>query len=170
MTKGVITSEAPQIHWEHLNVADGRVLDLGCAFWTEGERQEGNGTAKYFLSKKPEFYMGVDTNQGDITTLSAQYPSGVFRCEMVDSCDQISEWIKSHSITHIKCDIEGHETNFLKMNNVGTLKEIAIELHASDLWLKEFMAWFDSIGFECYRYDSVSFCSEISVIYGRLKC
>jgi hypothetical protein len=170
MTKGVITSEAPQIHWEHLNVTGGRVLDLGCAFWTEDERQEGNGTSKYFLSQKPEFYLGVDINQGDITTLSQQYPQGKFLCQMVESPEQIFGWIKDNSITHIKSDIEGHETNFLKMSDVGTLKEIAIELHSSDLWLKEFMVWFDSIGFECYRHDSVSFCSEISVIYGRLKC
>jgi len=39
MTEGIITSESPEIHWEHLNVVGGRVLDLGCAFWTESERQ-----------------------------------------------------------------------------------------------------------------------------------
>jgi hypothetical protein len=170
MTKGIITSESPEIHWEHLNVAGGRVLDLGCAFWTEAERQEANGTTKYFLSQKPEFYMGVDINQGDISTLSQQYPQGKFLCEKANSSAQIDAWIKEHSITHIKCDIEGEETQFLPIGNVHNLKEIAIELHYSDTWLKEFMAWFDSIGFECYRHDSVSFCPEISVIYGRLKC
>jgi len=170
MIKGIITSESPEIHWQHLNVAGGRVLDLGCAFWTEAERQEANGTTKYFLSQKPEFYMGVDINQGDINTLSQQYPQGKFLCEKADSSAQIDAWIKEHSITHIKCDIEGYETQFLPIGNVHNLKEIAIELHYSDAWLKEFIAWFDSIGFECYRHDSVSFCAEISVIYGRLKC
>ena len=170
MTKGVITSEDPKIHWEHLNVAGGRVLDLGCAFWTEDERQEGNGTAKYFLSQKPEFYLGVDMNQGDITTLSQQYPQGKFLCEKVESPEQILAWIKDNSITHIKSDIEGDETQLLQIGNVHNLKEIAIELHYSNAWLKEFIDWFDSIGFEWYRHDSVSFCSEISVIYGRLKC
>ena len=170
MTKGVITSEAPKIHWEHLNVAGGRVLDLGCAFWTEGERQEGNGTTKYFLSQKPEFYLGVDINQGDITTLSQQYQQGKFLCEMVHSPEQISGWMKEHSITHIKSDIEGYENKLLEIKDVGCLKQIAIELHFNSTSAKDFLAWFDSIGFECYRHDSVSFCSEISVIYGRLKC
>ena len=170
MIRGVITSESPEIHWEHLNVSGGRVLDLGCAFWTEAERQDGNGTAKYFLSQKPEFYMGVDINQGDIKTLSEQYPQGKFLCEAIDSASQIEALIKGNSITHIKCDIEGHETQLLPIENVHQLKEIAIELHSSDLWLKEFDEWFKSIGFEFYRHDSVSFCGEISVIYGRLKC
>lgn len=170
MTKGVITSEAPQIHWEHLNVDGGRVLDLGCAFWTEGERQEGNGTAKYFLSKKPAFYMGVDINQPDIEMLSKQYPNGVFRCELVNSSEQILSWVKENSITHIKCDIEGYEAKLLEIRNPETLKQIAIELHHSSFLLQEFIDWFGRIGFECYRHDSVSFCSEISVIYGRLKC
>jgi hypothetical protein len=170
MTRGVITSEAPQIHWEHINVKGGRVLDLGCGFWTEGERQEGNGTAKYFLLQKPEFYMGIDTNQGDIESLAKQYPEGKFLCQRIESSEQIQGLIKENLITHIKCDIEGEESRMLQIADVGTLKEIAIELHYSDLWLKEFMAWFQSIGFECYRHDSVSFCPEISVIYGRLKC
>jgi len=170
MTKGIITSESPEIHWEHLNVAGGRVLDLGCGFWTEAERQEANGTTKYFLSQKPDFYMGVDINQGDIKTLSQQYPQGRFLCEAVESSGQIESLIKDNSITHIKCDIEGYETQLLPIGNAHKLKEIAIELHYSDTWLKEFVGWFDSIGFECYRHDSVSFCAEISVIYGRLKC
>ena len=114
MIKGIITSEAPQIHWEHLNVAGGRVLDLGCAFWTQAEREEGNGTAKYFLSQKPEFYMGVDTNQGDITTLSEQYPQGKFVCEKADSGFQMDSWITENSITHVKCDIEGDEAHLLR--------------------------------------------------------
>jgi hypothetical protein len=170
MIRGVITSESPEIHWKHLNVTGGRVLDLGCAFWTEAERQEGNGTAKYFLSQNPEFYMGVDINQGDIKTLSEQYPQAKFLCERADSAFQIHTWITENSITHIKCDIEGYETQLLPIENVHQLKEIAIELHSSDLWLKEFGEWFKSIGFEFYRHDSVSFCPEISVIYGRLKC
>jgi len=170
MIKGEITSESPQIHWELLNVKGGRVLDLGCGFWTEGERQEGNGTAKYFLSQKPEFYMGIDTNQGDIESLAKQYQEGKFLCERIESSERIQALIKENLITHIKCDIEGEESRMLQITDVGTLREIAIELHYSDLWLKEFVAWFESIGFEYYRYDSVSFCSEISVIYGRLKC
>jgi hypothetical protein len=170
MIKGIITSEAPQIHWEHLNVTGGRVLDLGCAFWTQAEREEGNGTARHFLSQKPEFYMGVDINQGDIATLSQQYPQGKFLCEKADSAFQMDAWITENSITHVKCDIEGDEAHLLQIGNVHNLKEIAIELHYSDRWLEEFKDWFKSIGFECYRYDSVSFCSEISVIYGRLKC
>jgi hypothetical protein len=170
MIKGVITSESPEIHWEHLNVSGGRVLDLGCGFWTEAERQEGNGTAKYFLSQKPEFYMGVDINEGDIKRLSEEYPQGNFICEKADASNQIDGWIREHSITHIKCDIEGDETQFLPLSSIYNLKEIAIELHYSDTWLKEFGEWFKSIGFEFYRHDSVSFCSEISVIYARLKC
>ena len=165
MIKGNILSELPEIHWEHLNVSGGRVLDLGCGFWTEAERQEANGTTKYFLSQKPEFYMGVDINQGDITTLCSQYTDGKFLCEMVSSERQIECWIAEHKITHIKCDIEGAENHLLKINDVGSLKEIAIELHHSNEG--DFLAWFDSIGFECYRHDAVSFCAQISVIYAK---
>ena len=165
MTRGVITSESPEIHWEHLNVSGGRVLDLGCGFWTQEERQDGNGTTKYFLSQKPELYIGIDINQQDITTLSSQYADGKFLCEMVSSERQIGEWIAQHKITHIKCDIEGAENHLLKIKDVGLLKEIAIELHHSNE--KDFLAWFEQIGFECYRHDSVSFCPEISVIYAK---
>ena len=168
MTTGIITSESPEIHWEHLNVSGGRVMDLGCGFWTEAERQEANGTTKYFLSQKPEFYMGVDINQGDIQTLSQQYPQGKFLCEKADSAPQMHTWITENSISHIKCDIEGAEDHLLKIKDVGSLKEIAIELHHSNE--NDFLDWFKQIGFECYRHDSVSFCPEISVIYGRLKC
>lgn len=165
MIKGNITSELPEIHWEHLNVSGGKVLDLGCGFWTEAERQEGNGTAKYFLSQKPALYIGVDINKQDIITLSSQYENGRFLCEAVSNEKQIEEWIAQHKITHIKCDIEGAENHLLKMNDVGSLKEIAIELHHSNEG--DFLAWFDSIGFECYRHDSVSFCPQIGVIYAK---
>ena len=112
--------------------------------------------------------MGVDINQGDIQTLSQQYPQGKFLCEKADSASQMDAWITENSISHIKCDIEGAEDHLLKIKDVASLKKIAIELHHSNE--KDFLDWFKQIGFECYRHDSVSFCSEISVIYGRLKC
>ena len=114
--------------------------------------------------------MGVDINELDIARLSAEYPADKFLCKKADSAHQIDSWIKENSITHIKCDIEGDEAQLFLLRGVHNLREIAIELHHSNALLNRFMDWFNSIGFECYRYDSVSFCSEISVIYGKLKC
>jgi len=165
MIKGIITSETPEIHWKHLYLKGARVLDLGCGFWTETERKENYGTPHYFIGQKPEFYMGVDQNAEDIRMFSMQYPEHKFVNQSVDSAEQITEWIASNKITHLKADIECAECHIFKIPTAMTLEKVAIETHNPELH-EECQRWIERIGMRVTRIDDVSFCPEILVIYG----
>jgi len=165
MIRGTITSETPEVHWQHLYLKGKRVLDLGCGFWTEPERKENYGTPHHFIGQKPEFYMGVDQNAGDIKMFSAQYPEYKFINESVSSPEQVMAWIAEHKITHLKADIECAEGHIFRIPTAMTLQKVAIETHNQELH-EECQRWIERIGMKVTRIDDVSFCPEILVIYG----
>lgn len=165
MTRGLITSETPEVHWRHLYLKGARVLDLGCGFWTAEERRENYGTPHHFINQKPEFYVGVDQNTEDIHAFRSQYPQFHFINEPVTSPDQVMRWIFENRITHLKADIECAEGHIFKLPSSFTLQKVAIETHNPELH-EECQRWIKRIGMRVTRIDDVSFCPEILVIYG----
>ncbi|NBW13907.1 MAG: hypothetical protein EBR82_38480 [Caulobacteraceae bacterium] len=165
MTEGIIHSENPQEHWEHLNCRDEIIIDLGCGFWTQKERELGNGTAKYFIGQNPQKYIGVDINADDIKRLSSEFPEGTFIEKVILNKEDILSLINQFNPTIIKCDIEGMETSLFAINNRHSIKKVAIETHnGTDV---PCIKWMKEIGLNPYRMDSASFCPEIKIIYGK---
>ena len=129
MIEGIIHSENPREHWEHINCKGKTILDLGCGFWTEGERSLGDGTAKYFINQTPKQYIGLDHNGGDIRRLSEEFPQGIFYHKPIRSKEDILELLEEHKPEVIKCDIEGMETALFGLQEKYSIEQIAIESH-----------------------------------------
>jgi hypothetical protein len=165
MTEGVIHSENPKEHWEHLNCSGKIILDLGCGFWTEEERQSGDGTTKYFIRQSPKQYIGLDHNGADIRRLSGEFPQGIFYHKPIRAKEDILELIMAHNPQIIKCDIEGMETALFELKEKYSIEQIAIESHHGND--EGCLGWMRRVGLIPWRIDRVSFCSEIKVIYGK---
>ena len=165
MIEGVIHSENPREHWEYLNCKDRVILDLGCGFWTEAERNLGDGTAKYFIGQNPKQYIGVDYNGVDIKRLSAEFPQGIFYEKSIKGEADILELINAHKPQVVKCDIEGMETALFGLQEKYSIEQIAIESHHGND--DGCLGWMRGVGLAPWRIDLVSFCSEIKVIYGK---
>lgn len=165
MIEGMIYSENPREHWAHLNAKSKVILDLGCGFWTEQERQEGRGTANYFISQSPQKYIGIDCNGADIQRLSSQFKDHIFIEKRIETSDQISDLIFQHNPTIIKCDIEGAERALFGLKDRLTIEEIATETHIGTDG--ECLQWMLKVGLIPWRIDGASFCSEIKIIYGK---
>lgn len=165
MIEGVIHSENPKEHWEHLNCNGKIILALGCGFWTEEERQAGDGTTKYFISQNPKQYVGLDHNGADIRRLSDEFPQGIFYHKPVRAKEDILELITEHNPQIIKCDIEGMESAFFGINQRYSIEQIAIESHHGND--DPCLEWMRKVGLIPWRIDLVSFCSEIKILYGK---
>ena len=165
MIEGIINSESPCEHWEHLDCAGKVILDLGCGFWTQQERDSGDGTAKYFLAQKPKKYIGVDSNSGDISRLSLEFPNGIFIERHISSKDDILRLLSQFNPEVIKCDIEGSECALFEIISIESLKEVAIETHGgTDIFCLE---WITRVGLNHFRTDLASFCPDIKIIYAK---
>jgi SAM-dependent methyltransferase len=165
MISGIIHSENPLEHWEHLDCRGKTILDLGCGFWTQAERETGNGTAKYFISQDPIKYIGVDINAADIQRLSKEFPQGVFIEKAIRSTMDILEVLNEYHPSIIKCDIEGMEDALFGLSSSKGILEIGIETHNGRE--RACLDWLTRVGLTPWRIDSVSFCGEINVIYGK---
>lgn len=165
MIEGVIHSENPQEHWKHLNAHKKVVLDLGCGFWTEEERQSGNGTANYFIGQAPLKYVGVDCNSGDTQRLSEQFKEHIFLEAIIQSKEQILDLIYAYNPALVKCDIEGAESALFQLNDRLSIREIGIETHNG--LDGNCLAWMLRVGLTPWRIDIASFCPDIKIIYGK---
>jgi SAM-dependent methyltransferase len=165
MINGIIHSENPLEHWEHLDCRGKIILDLGCGFWTKEERDAGNGTAKYFISQNPIKYIGIDINSGDIQRLTKEFPQGVFIEKAIRSTIDILEVLNEYHPSVIKCDIEGMEDALFGLSSSKGILEIGIETHNGRE--RACLDWLTRVGLTPWRIDSVSFCGEINVIYGK---
>ena len=165
MIEGVIHLEKPEEHWAHIDCRDKTILDLGCGFWTQQERDSGDGTARYFIGQNPRQYIGVDANSNDIARLSAEFPSGIFIEKHISSRDDILSLLNQFNPEVIKCDIEGGECALFEITGLGSLKEIAIETHnGTDIFCAE---WMRKAGLNHWRTDLASFCPDIKIIYAK---
>lgn len=165
MIRGTIHSENPMEHWEPLDCRGKAILDLGCGFWTQSERDAGNGTAKYFITQDPIKYIGVDLNGQDIERLSKEFPQGIFIQKRIQSTIDILGLLSEHKPTIVKCDIEGMEDALFGLTSSHGIFEIGIETHHGRE--KACMDWLNKVGLTPWKFDSASFCPEISVIYGK---
>jgi hypothetical protein len=165
MICGTIHSETPAEHWEHLNCEGKIILDLGCGFWTQEERDAGNGTAKYFIGQSPLKYIGTDINSGDIQRLTKEFTQGVFIEKAIRCTGDILAILKEHKPSMVKCDIEGMEDALFGLSSSESILEIGIETHNGRE--KACLDWLARVGLNPWRFDSVSFCKEINVIYGK---
>ena len=163
--EGIINSETPKEHWAHIDCRGKIILDLGCGFWTQQERNSGDGTAKYFLGQKPKQYIGVDSNSGDIARLSLEFPSGIFIEKHISIKDDILSLLSQFSPEIIKCDIEGAECTLFEITSLESLKEVAVETHGgTDIFCIE---WMKKVGLNHWRTDLASFCPDIKIIYAK---
>lgn len=165
MISGVIHSENPLEHWEHLDCRGKVILDLGCGFWAQAERETGNGTAKYFISQDPIKYIGVDINAADIQRLTKEFPQGIFIEKAIRYTGDILAILKEHKPSVVKCDIEGMEDALFGLSSSEGILEVGIETHHGKE--KACLDWLAKVGLNPWRLDSVSFCKEINVIYGK---
>lgn len=165
MIKGIIHSESPMDHWGSLDCRGKVILDLGCGFWTESERAAGNGTAKYFITQDPIKYIGVDCNGADIARLSKEFPQGVFIEKAIRCTEDIFCILSKYKPNMVKCDIEGMEDALFGLSSSEGILEIGIETHNGRE--KACMDWLNKVGLTPWRFDSVSFCGEINVIYAK---
>lgn len=166
MIEGVINSEAPQEHWAHLSGTGKRILDLGCGFWTQAERDEGNGTTRFFSSHNPASYVGVDHNSNDIQKLRAEFPSHKFIDKTIICADDIKAIVQEERPSLVKCDIEGMERYLFQLEERFSICEIGIETHSGELEA-QCLDWLNKVGLVPWRIDSASFCPEIKIIYGK---
>ena len=165
MICGTIHSESPAEHWQHLNCGGKVILDLGCGFWTQEERDAGNGTAKYFIGQNPIKYIGADINSGDIQKLTKEFPQAVFNNQPIRYAKDILDLLNQYQPSVIKCDIEGMEDALFGLDHRHSICEVAIETHNGRE--KACLDWCASVGLNPWRFDSVSFCKGINVIYAK---
>jgi len=165
MIEGIIHSENPEQHWEHIKAEGKTILDLGCGFWTEEERQKGDGTAKYFIGQNPTKYIGLDINAQDIQRLAVEFPQAVFIAAPIRSPADILELLDKFKPQVIKCDIEGMEIALLGLKDRQGIEQIAIESHYNNEGL--LIEWMSRVRLNPWRIDKVSFCSQIKVLYGK---
>lgn len=141
-----IPSENSSDHWPYFDVDNKNVLDIGCGIWYTKDMEE---TSPIFFAKTANSVVAIDSNGGDIETFK-EYVNGdekfTFEKVIVRDAQQIRDLITEHSITALKCDIEGHERVLLGLTNedLESVTEMAIEFHTHDLkdsFMKKIPEW-----------------------------
>jgi len=170
MINHTIESEDSSIHWPYFNTLNHNVLDLGCGRWYTTKVEE---LSPLFFGNTANSVVEVDYNENDIKFYKDQTkddPKYTFYSSNISSSDQVKELIKLHSITALKCDIEGGEIVLLDLtyDDLKNISELAIEFH-SDVLKKAFMKKVIEWGFNIKAvanfartpdYMGVIFCSK----------
>ena len=141
-----INSENSTDHWIHFNVSGHNVLDLGCGRWYTTNPEE---CSPIYFGKIANKVVGIDSNSNDITFYINETKNNskfTFNSAILSSADQIRNLIKDHSITALKCDIEGGEVLLLDLTaeDLTNITELAIEFHSEDLkqsFIKKTKEW-----------------------------
>lgn len=136
MIEYVIESENSTDHWPYFEVEGKNVLDLGCGRWYTEDLNECSPI--YFGIKNANKVVGVDGNPDDInfyTSSTEGNPKFVFISEHISNASQVKSMIDEHSITALKCDIEGGEICLLDLtaSDLESITELAIEFHSEEL-------------------------------------
>lgn len=151
-----IISEEPHQHWPFLNVKDKIVLDLGC-----GKFYSQISTAEYFVNQGAAMVTGVDLS--DIGYTANNF---IMKAGAIESTERLDFLLRLTTPEVIKCDIEGAEIYFDKIDDLPYTKQIAIEYHnefLKELIERKFIDW----GFtnnKCYQIFDESI-DRIGVLY-----
>lgn len=146
MINYTIPSENSSDHWPYFNVSGENVLDIGCGIWYTKDMEE---TSPIFFAKTANSVVAIDANDKDIETYKEYVDRDekfTFVREIVSNVQQIRDLINEHSITALKCDIEGHEKVLLELTSADlkSVTEMAIEFHTHDLkdsFMKKIPEW-----------------------------
>ncbi len=140
----LIFSENSSDHWQHLEVNNRNVLDLGIGRWGTADLEETSPI--YFKNCGAQQIIGVDGNAEEVKFFDQYFKNtfhdrSSFIHRYVNKPEDISKLIQAHDINAIKCDIEGAEIYLfrIKLNAYPTIEEVAIEYHSPFL-LKQLIA------------------------------
>lgn len=127
-----ITSENPSDHWRFLDVKYKVVMDMGCSFWDSTWHDDWLSSTEYFVDKGAKKVVGFDEAQHDIDKYHQLYNGDdrydIFRLRLDDPIT-LQRLLNLHKPQVIKCDIEGAEINFLHIDTLEGVEQIAIEYH-----------------------------------------
>lgn len=127
-----ITSENPSDHWRFLDVKYKVVMDMGCSFWDSTWHDDWLSSTEYFVDKGAKKVVGFDEAQHDIDKYHQLYNGDerydIFKLRLDDPIT-LQRLLNIHKPQVIKCDIEGAEINFLHIDNLEGVEQIAIEYH-----------------------------------------
>jgi SAM-dependent methyltransferase len=170
MTTYTIESENSTDHWPYFNTENHNVLDLGCGRWYTEKFEE---LSPIYFAKTANKVVGVDGNGDDILFYineTKDDPKYIFKNEYISSIDQVKKLINEHSITALKCDIEGAEVILLDLTkeDLNNVTELAMEFHSEDLkqaYLNKVIEWGFDVKVKANfartpDYMGVLFCSK----------
>ena len=120
-----IISEEPNDHWCFLNSKDKIVLDLGC-----GKFYSSISTAEWFVNNGATMVTGVD-----LSNIGYEADNFIMKIKNIESTDDLDFLLRLTTPQIIKCDIEGAEIHFDKIDELPYTEQIAIEYHSE--FLKE---------------------------------
>lgn len=118
-----IDTEEPDVHWGFLNVINKIVLDLGCGKW-----YSTISTAEWFLNKGAKQVIGID-----LSSIGIEKDNFTMIVGKISTPEQLHKLILNNNPQIIKCDIEGAETCFDKIETLPeTVEQFAVEYHDAD--------------------------------------
>lgn len=164
MITDAITSEHPSVHWQHMLLPPGTVLDLGCGWDQKAERGTGETTAAWFAGRGSSVF-GVDCDFVDLVTVARQTP-GTYVCLVINSVETIRALVHLVQPSAIKCDIEGAEEFLFHALLPPSVLELAIECH-NPLLEQLCLEWMRQQDFEVVACQPLSAHPTIKVITAR---
>jgi hypothetical protein len=168
-----VSSEDPILHWEFVNVAGKRVLDLGCGDFGRYGSLPYMSSLEFFLSKGAEYVVGVDQNTSDINKIlnTVSYKNyKTIEMSITNSLD-IFDLVKNENIKILKSDIEGGEIHLFNAadEDFCSIDEYYIETHGEILH-QEGIEKLKNCGYEIYCVMNLTHSGNTSkVIFAKKK-
>jgi hypothetical protein len=159
-----ITDEHPSIHWQHMTLPPGTVLDLGCGWDQKSERGHGVTTAAWFAGRGATVF-GVDCDVVDLVTVARQTP-GTYVGLAINDAETMRALVYLVEPSCIKCDIEGAEAYLFQVVLPPCVRELAIECHNATLE-RACLEWMQAHGFEVIANQPLSAHPTIKVVTAR---